>query len=121
MRLGSRPAAPPIRTGWDDVDPSGAATVLDDLGDVTAPPGALGALVRTGVGLPAEFRALAHHHDQTVPVDRWLIAHGLPFTPSGMQIVGDQGQRIFPRDVVHTPGQTRIEFAYPVAGTADLS
>lgn len=122
VRVGHPVASrPPVQTGYD-VDDHGSPdqpATLDELGDVDG--GGTGVLTRDTPGAVAAFRPISHHHDQPVPVTQWLIAHGLPFTPAGIEVTGALGQRIYPRAIAHTPGQTRLDFAYAVAGTADLS
>lgn len=123
VRLGPRPAGDPVRTGWDrSTDHQPVVTSLDDLSDVDAPASAVGVLSRTVAGASAEFRAASYHHDQSVAVEQWLIAHDLPFTPSGVVVTGDAGQQLYPLRIAHPGvGRTRLEFTRPVAGTAELS
>jgi hypothetical protein len=76
----------------------------------------------TGGGTdPTPPPKLAHHHDQPTPATEWVIVHGLAFRPAGVLVHGTDGAPIH-GDISHdSPTTTRIRFAIPIAGSADLS
>jgi hypothetical protein len=64
---------------------------------------------------------LSHLHTQDSPSTVWLITHGLPFNPSGVEVRDHVGEPHYP--VVSWPdGLTvRLDFTTSVRGTARLS
>lgn len=64
---------------------------------------------------------LSYLHTQVTPATVWIINHGLPFNPSGIEVRDQNGDEHHP--VVSWPdGLTvRLDFVFDVRGTARLS
>lgn len=72
-------------------------------------------------GTPAPPLVLGYRHRQDAASAVWLIVHGLGFRPAGIQVSDADGTPV--EGVVAHPdlNTTRITFALPVSGIADLS
>lgn len=58
---------------------------------------------------------------QSIPTATWVIVHGLSFRPAGVRIEDNSGQEVVGEVTYPAAGVVRIDFAYPVSGTAYLS
>lgn len=64
----------------------------------------------------------SYTHTQSAPANPWLIFHTLPFTPAGVRIADQDGNRLYPqRESYPAQNRVRLDFTRPVAGTAYLS
>ena len=65
---------------------------------------------------------LSYTHEQVAPSETWLILHPLPFDPSGIEVEGTDGQRLYPQRITRPAlGRVRLDFPRPVSGRARLS
>lgn len=108
------------------------ARVLDELADVEGASTALTGEILTrksngrwgpgqGGGGGGTGGPLASYYEQVSPSTVWLVEHGLPFQPSGIEVIDHVGERHVPL-VSRPDSQTvRFDFDYPVRGTARLS
>lgn len=112
--------------------PGAGARALDDLTDVDGATGAsIGQVLAKesdGLWRPTTVSGdggpggpLAYLYTQPSPSTVWLIGHGLPFNPSGVEVRDHVGEPHYP--VVSWPdGLTvRLDFTTSVRGTARLS
>lgn len=115
-----------------EIPGASGATRLDELSDVDgADLGNVGdALVRQGDGTwrPAQVSGgggtsgpLSHLHVQDEPSTVWFIQHGLSFAPSGIEVLDHVSERHYPQVSYPDPLTVRLDFDYPVRGTARLS
>lgn len=109
----------------------GGAAKLDDLTDVEgATAGTTGQVLAkaangmwspatvTGDGTPT---VLSYRHQQDSPSTVWLITHGLPFEPAGVEVFDHLAARHFPTVSYPTAGTVRLDFVTPIRGIARLS
>lgn len=94
--------------------PSGAPTVVVPVVGPQGPPGP--------PGTPGDDPAgLFYEHTQDTPSTVWLITHGLPFTPAGVEVVDHTGAPHHPVLSWPAADTIRLDFDAPVRGVARLS
>lgn len=60
-------------------------------------------------------------HTQDSPATVWVVNHGLPFIPSGIEVYDNVGTKHYPTVTWPTGTSVRLDFNFDVRGTARLS
>jgi hypothetical protein len=114
--IGGGSAGPMNLDDLTDVEGAAAATAGQVLTKTAAGPWSPATV--TGEGPPT---VLSYRHQQDSPSTVWLITHGLPFEPAGVEVFDHLGARHHPTVSYPSAGVVRLDFNTPVRGIARLS